>query len=90
MGSHVERAERYVDMAMGDGAYRKQGTRGRCQPMEPEQCGMASGIAAGQRLDALGGVTAARSSNYIGHELGTSGGEYSGIKDGTSSGGNVP
>ncbi len=90
MGSHVERAECYADMAMGDGTHRKQGSRRRCQPMERGRCGKAWGIATGQRLDVLRGVTAARSSNYIGHELGASGREHFATKDGTSSGGNVP
>ncbi len=38
----------------------------------------------------IGGVPAARSSHYIGHELGVSGGEYIGIKHGMVSGGSVP
>ena len=44
------------------------------------------GVAAGQR----GSVLAARSGNRIRYELGASGGQCSGIKDGVGTGGNVP
>ena len=85
-----DRMWRGTERSHGGAVYRKQGAPGRYRPMEREQCGMASDIAAGQRLDVLGGVSAARSNHPIGHELGASGGEYCAIKEGKSSGGNGP
>ena len=86
MGSDVVRAEHYADMAIGDGPDWKQGTRA---VPAGETGAMWHGFRNSGRAK-IGGVPAARFSNYFGHELGASGGEHFAIKDGTISGGSVP